>query len=381
MPDTLRLVKASWPQLLDLVEEGVLVVHERPAGYVERRADGYREPQLVFLLGTAHVSAKSAEDVRRVVAAVRPECVVVELCRSRTALLYDGTQQQEGQQGQQQQQGQQHPGGRDAAAEGSFEEQRGEAEGAATPGAAAAPPPPRQPPLVNPLSLSGGGFAEAMARTLSQGGQSGLVLRLLLASQARRAAERLGVRAGAEFAAAGAAADAVGAQLVLGDRPVEITLRRAWDALGWRRRGALLGDLLRGALAPLPPELSAELIESLKRDGAVSALFAQLGERYPELVAPLVDERDLYLAWSLKRSKAVNGSRCVVGVVGKGHMRGVVYALRHDSGSLRFSDLVGGANQKRRRQRQQLIRLAVELLLGGVAWALWVHFSGGSGDV
>lgn len=82
---------------------------------------------------------------------------------------------------------------------------------------------------------------------------------------------------------------------------------------------------------------------------------------------------------SLKRSKAVNGSRAVVGVVGKGHMRGVVYALRHDSGALRFADLVGGANRKRQRQRDQLVRLAVELLLGAGAWGLWVQLSGGGG--
>ena len=52
----------------------------------------------------------------------------------------------------------------------------------------------------------------------------------------------------------------------------------------------------------------------------------------PQLVASLVHERDLYLAWSLKRSKAVNGARAVVGVVGKGHLRGVCYALTHDAG-------------------------------------------------
>ena len=45
-------------------------------------------------------------------------------------------------------------------------------------------------------------------------------------------------------------------------------------------------------------------------------MFSQLSARYPELVAPLIAERDLYLAWSLKRSKAVNGAACVVGVVG-----------------------------------------------------------------
>lgn len=46
---------------------GTLLVWRRPDGYVERRSDGYREPQLVFLVGTAHVSPKSACDVRRVV--------------------------------------------------------------------------------------------------------------------------------------------------------------------------------------------------------------------------------------------------------------------------------------------------------------------------
>lgn len=57
-----------------------------------------------------------------------------------------------------------------------------------------------------------------------------------------------------------------------------------------------------------------------------------------QVVGPLLHERDMYLAWSLKRSKAVNGSRCVVGVVGKGHLRGVLYYLvtPGSSGNLRF---------------------------------------------
>ena len=37
----------------------------------------------IYLIGTAHVSLRSARDVRRVVEAVRPDNVVVELCASR----------------------------------------------------------------------------------------------------------------------------------------------------------------------------------------------------------------------------------------------------------------------------------------------------------
>ena len=44
---------------------------------------------MVYLVGTAHVSRQSAEDVRRVIQAVRPQNVVVELCSSRTAIMYD----------------------------------------------------------------------------------------------------------------------------------------------------------------------------------------------------------------------------------------------------------------------------------------------------
>lgn len=59
------------------------------------------------------------------------------------------------------------------------------------------------------------------------------------------AADQLGVQPGAEFrAAAAAAGDVAGGQccLVLGDRPIEITLSRAWEALTWPRRLQLLGD-------------------------------------------------------------------------------------------------------------------------------------------
>lgn len=37
----------------------------------------------------------------------------------------------------------------------------------------------------------------------------------------------------------------------------------------------------------------------------------------------------------------MNNSKQVVGVIGKGHMNGVVYSLVSDQGNLRFRDLVG----------------------------------------
>jgi pheromone shutdown protein TraB len=126
--------------------------------------------------------------------------------------------------------------------------------------------------------------------------------------------------------------------------------------------------------------LSQAQVESLRSDDAISGLFKSLSDRYPELVAPLITERDLYLSWSLKRSKAVNGTRVVVGCVGKGHLRGIVYALKHDNGNLRFKDLVGGKNNRQNRRAAAAAaarRLVLELVLGAAAYAAWVAATAG----
>jgi pheromone shutdown protein TraB len=125
-------------------------------------------------------------------------------------------------------------------------------------------------------------------------------------------------------------------------------------------------------------ELSAAAVEELKSDDTISLMFNALGEQFPELLSPLIHERDLYLAWSLKRSKAVNGCKQVVGVVGKGHLPGVMYALSHDQGTLRFSDLVGGKNTRKSKEEAAAAagrRLLFELLLGVGLYAVWQYMS------
>lgn len=46
------------------------------------------EPEVIWLIGTTHISLESAVDVERVVRAVKPDNVVVELCRSRQVCFY-----------------------------------------------------------------------------------------------------------------------------------------------------------------------------------------------------------------------------------------------------------------------------------------------------
>lgn len=69
------------------------------------------------------------------------------------------------------------------------------------------------------------------------------------------AADQLGVANGAEFRAAAAAAEALGTSIVLGDRPLEITLQRAWDALSWRQRLTLCWQLAGASLWEQPAQV------------------------------------------------------------------------------------------------------------------------------
>ncbi|KAG1359185.1 traB domain-containing protein [Cocos nucifera] len=210
------------------------------------------------------------------------------------------------------------------------------------------------------------------------GGQSALALRLLLAVFSSKISSGANRTFGDEFRAARKISEEVGAQIVLGDRPIEITLERAWSSLTWNEKLRLVISLFQGITFP-SSELPENNLKDQEMDGSPFKLYEQLSISYPSLLQPLMNERDTivshfqYLAWSLKRSKAVNRSKTVVGVIGKGHMNGVVYALMSDQGNLRFRDLVGrtsvsGSNGWLSSILTSLVR---DTILGFILWAVY----------
>lgn len=120
--------------------------------------------------------------------------------------------------------------------------------------------------------------------------------------------------------------------MVLGDRPVGLTVRKAWESLSMKERGLLLVGLFKGWITG--EESDAELKRLVERgeggNEVVDRYLTLMRESFPGLFRAVVEERDMYLAWSLKRSRAVRGKKCVVGVVGRAHMRGVVDWLKRD---------------------------------------------------
>ncbi|KAL2995630.1 hypothetical protein AAZX31_10G226400 [Glycine max] len=232
----------------------------------------------------------------------------------------------------------------------------------------------------NMFSLSGTGFFGAVGRSINLGGQTALALRLLLATFSSKISSDINRPFGDEFRAARKASEEIGAQIVLGDRPIEITLQRAWKAMKWTQKLSLVLSIIRGIASSSNSSIN-KLKEASSDDGTFQ-LYEQLSFSYPSLLPPLIHERDTYLAWSLKRSKAVNNSKNVVGVIGKGHMNGVIYALLSDTGNLRFRDLVGknsydggGSNGWIDDLIKSLVR---DTIIGILLWALYEFINGGT---
>jgi len=221
----------------------------------------------IHLVGTAHVSARSVEQVREVIHRVKPDVVCVELCQGR----YDALTR-----------------------EGAFRE----------------------------LDVF---------KVVREGKGLYLLAHLALSSYQRRMGAQLGVKPGAELLAAVEAAREVGARVELVDRDIHATLKRTWANLGLWKRSQLMASLMVGFESdddkpsagdlPTDRELTADDIEKLKEPKALSEMLTELSRVLPEVKTPLIDERDQYLMSGIE--DAAVGAREVVAVVGAAHVPGM----------------------------------------------------------
>jgi pheromone shutdown-related protein TraB len=215
------------------------------------------------LVGTAHVSQRSVDEVRQVIAEVRPDVVCVELDRTR----------------------------RDAL-------------------------------------VKANAFRDLdVLKVVREGRTLYLLGHLALASYQRRIGASLGIKPGAELLAALEAAAAAGIPVELIDRDINITLKRTWRNLGIWKRSMLLASLVVGFGGKdddgedAGEPITEQTIENLKEPVALSEMLAELGRAVPQIKAPLIDERDQYMASKL--TDAAAGRRSVVAVVGAAHVPGI----------------------------------------------------------
>ena len=184
-----------------------------------------------FVVGTAHVSQRSVEEVRQVIAEVKPDVVCVELCKPRFDALT-----------------------KDSA--------------------------------FRDLDIF---------KVVREGKTLYLLAHLALSSYQRRIGASLGVKPGAELLAAVKAAKEHDLPVELIDRDINLPLKRTWANLGLWKRSMLRSSLLVGWEDGKGEAVTEKTVEDLKEPKALSEMLTELGRAVPEVKGPLVDERDQYL--------------------------------------------------------------------------------------
>lgn len=164
-----------------------------------------------------------------------------------------------------------------------------------------------------------------------RGGQAPMIAAsLALGAYQQRLAEQYGIEPGAEMRAAMHGALERGLLLTLIDRDIGLTLRRAYRAVPWWQRMGLIGGLFASVMSR--DQIAEEEIERLKEGDMLESTFSEFAEHSRELYAPLIDERDRYMAAHLRRLAAAEdmAGRRILAVVGAGHLKGIENYLTLD---------------------------------------------------
>ncbi|XP_078436967.1 traB family protein isoform X2 [Wolffia australiana] len=211
----------------------------------------------VYLIGTAHVSQESCREVQAVISYLKPQVVFLELCTSRVAVLT---------------------------------------------------PQDLKVPTMNEM-------VDMWRKRDSN------IFGILYSYFLAKVASKLEVLPGAEFRVAFEEARNFGAKVVLGDRPVQITLRRTWGKMTlWHKAKFLSHIIFQSLFLPSSDDLN-KLLKDLDDGDLLTVLIQEMGKAFPTLIETLLVERDMYMSSKLFRVASEHSS--VVAVVGRGHLAGI----------------------------------------------------------
>lgn len=223
----------------------------------------------VYLIGSAHFSEESMNDVSFVIRNVRPDFVMVELCQSRSHIMLMDEQQL----------------------------------------------------LHEATDLNMGKL-----RSIYQTNGINSIFYILLLSMSSKLTKDLGRAPGCEFRRAFSEAKLIrGCTIHLGDRPIGVTINRMLRSLSIWDTMKLVWRLLTA-----DDKITAEEVEECKQQSLLERCMAEMAADFPHFDELFVKERDMYMAYSLQNAAMPvadeNGmprAVRVVGVVGIGHAAGI----------------------------------------------------------
>ena len=140
---------------------------------------------------------------------------------------------------------------------------------------------------------------------------------LILSAFQKKIGDQLGIQPGAEMVQAVSLAKETGAEILLADREVSITLKRTWRKLSFWEKIKLLSEILGKMFAS--SDIDKEEIEKLKQSDVLTSMIEEMGKQFPVVKEVVIDERDQYLAHKIANTRG----NTIVAVVGAGHCPGI----------------------------------------------------------
>lgn len=158
------------------------------------------------------------------------------------------------------------------------------------------------------------------------------LLQLYLANMQARVGRETGVSPGMDMLRAVQVADEVGAEVVLIDRDVGVTLKRGFGSLGFWERLRLFWNVWLEVLTPAKAnegrDDKAAEVDALLETDAITAMTDEFARFAPKVKTALIDERDAYMASHI--DEQAQDGRSVLAVVGAGHVAGIRRHLAGD---------------------------------------------------
>ena len=197
----------------------------------------------ILLVGTAHVSKDSVEEVKSAIKEFKPDVVAVELCRKRYQTLTEKEKWED-----------------------------------------------------TPITS----FLQTDKAFL-------ILAQTFLASVQRKLGEEFGSEPGAEMLAAIEEAKKQGLRIELVDRDISVTLKRAWKKMGVREKFRLVWEFIKAMVGYNEEELEEIDLKELMKEDVMSAMMKEFSEFAPSVSNVLIDERNKYIAKKILDAREKHG--------------------------------------------------------------------------
>lgn len=176
-----------------------------------------------------------------------------------------------------------------------------------------------------------------------------MLANFVLSGFQKRMGNDVGMKPGFEMKAALEKSRELSIPTVMADRPIQITLHRAWAKSSAYGKCQLLSSLIVSAFSK--EKISAEEVENLKNNNEMNSMMAELSKEFPAVKEVLIDERDLYLASKIWESDGNN----ILAVIGAGHLSGIEACLSSFSKGEKSPDTVSISTVKEKSRSKKIM--------------------------